>query len=103
LYCGEVQLSYLQDTATVIPFYIVFLSLQKHVPEINMYTILKMNIRHHISLVLNIKQERKRKCQEIVLYFHTCIDGKSTAVLQAISVAFHHFHKTSVPSRLSVL
>jgi hypothetical protein len=90
LYCGGVQLKYLQDIATLIPFYIVFLSLQKHVPEINMYKILKMNCRHHISLILNIKQEKIRKCQEMVLYFHTCIDGKSTAVLQARSVAFHY-------------
>jgi len=101
LYCGGVWLKYLQDIATLIPFYTVVLSLQKHVPEINMYTILKTNCRHHISLKLNIKQEKIRKCQEIVPYFHTCIDGQSTAVLQAISVVFHY--QTLIPSRLPVL
>jgi hypothetical protein len=71
------------------------------VPEIKMYTILKMKCKYHINLILNIKQEKIRKCQEMVLYFHTCIDGKSTAVIQAISVAFHY--QTSIPCRLPAL
>jgi hypothetical protein len=88
-------------------FHDFHLSSKAHAREVHAHKEHAHNLENELwslyQLILNIKKEKLWKCQEMVLYSHTCVDGKNIALLQAISVAFRCIHQTLSHSRLSVL